>query len=225
MLRIWIVSIEREIEETKWIQLVSEIDSTRKLSINGFKLHSDKKRALIAGLLIKAMVKRYHPNVPYKKISKNRYGKPYIQGINDFHFNISHSGSYVCCAVSDSEVGIDIEKISSSIIIDNYKPFFSVAEWEQINSDEKKRLDNFYSLWTLKESYLKKIGTGLSKDPSTFTIHIGSNIKVIDQNIIREEKFLLPEFSKYYKLAVCSKKSFEYSHKKISCQDFINKYY
>ncbi len=94
-----------------------------------------------------------------------RRGKPYIKG-EDVFFSISHSGSYVVCCVSDSEVGCDIEKIKE------YNPkvakrFFTEAEVQLIEkSDDKDSL--FVRLWTLKESILKKHGTGISGGLATY---------------------------------------------------------
>lgn len=64
-------------------------------------------------------------------------------------FSLSHSGKYKLIALSEKEVGIDIEKNNSI----NYKGialrFFSANE-------ECKSLDEFYGLWTAKESYAKR---------------------------------------------------------------------
>ena len=38
-------------------------------------------------------------------------GKPRLLKYLNFFYNISHSGDYAICAVSDSEVGVDIQKI------------------------------------------------------------------------------------------------------------------
>ena len=40
------------------------------------------------------------------KLRYNEYGKPYLESGGLF-FNLSHSGEYVACAISDKEIGID----------------------------------------------------------------------------------------------------------------------
>ncbi len=41
----------------------------------------------------------------------NEHGKPYLKTDVPLFFNISHSGELVVCAFSDTEVGVDVEKI------------------------------------------------------------------------------------------------------------------
>lgn len=48
------------------------------------------------------------------RIARGEKGKPFIVGVENVFFNISHSGDYVVCAVSDREVGIDIGKADES---------------------------------------------------------------------------------------------------------------
>jgi 4'-phosphopantetheinyl transferase len=49
-----------------------------------------------------------------KSIEVNKYGKPFL-GNKQFEFNLSHSGEYVACAISDGAVGIDLELTNSNI--------------------------------------------------------------------------------------------------------------
>ena len=85
-------------------------------------------------------------------------GKPYAKGL-EIYFNISHSGDLAVCAVSDKEIGIDIEKIRK-INPNSAKKFAAEAEIEYINSHR----NGFFEIWTLKEAYFKCIGTGLGAD-------------------------------------------------------------
>nr|WP_143192121.1 hypothetical protein [Paenibacillus helianthi] len=41
----------------------------------------------------------------------NEYGKPFLENVTDFHFDISHAESWVVCATSKHPVGIDIEHV------------------------------------------------------------------------------------------------------------------
>lgn len=93
------------------------------------------------------------------QIIYNEYGKPYIKE-NKFYFNKSHTKNLCALIIDDKECGIDIEQIRKY----NEKmanKILSNEEIKYINSKNKK--DYFFTLiWTLKESYLKALGTGIN---------------------------------------------------------------
>lgn len=97
-------------------------------------------------------------------------GKPYLKGIQSVHFNITHSGNRVACAVSSSEVGIDIEH-HRRVNFNVAERFFSPAEFRDLmEMEENARQEYFFRLWTIKESYLKAIGSGLTRTLNSFTV-------------------------------------------------------
>jgi len=95
-------------------------------------------------------------------IAKGVHGKPYLQN-SDLYFNISHSQRYVVCAISDEEVGIDIQFHKKDEIDKVARRMMSAKEWQEYQeaSDKSKF---FYDLWAKKESYIKYTGEGLSVD-------------------------------------------------------------
>ena len=87
--------------------------------------------------------------------SVNAFGKP--QGVQAF-FNVSHCSGAVVMALSDAEVGIDAEKVrSAGRSLAKYVS--DEKELSFVNSDE-----DFFRLWTAKESLAKAQGEGLKKD-------------------------------------------------------------
>ncbi|MCD6091871.1 MAG: 4'-phosphopantetheinyl transferase superfamily protein, partial [Bacteroidales bacterium] len=100
----------------------------------------------------------------------NEHEKPFLKGYPKAHFNISHSGDYVVVAFSDCAVGIDIEK-NKGDRLKVAKRFFTKEELEDLfaYSGIEKQIDYFYQLWTLKESYMKAIGKGISMSLSSFS--------------------------------------------------------
>lgn len=103
-------------------------------------------------------------------------GKPIDK--NGKFISISHSSTLVAVAIGDNEVGIDIELI---------KPFnenlinkvFSLQEKEQY---QKGDIDFFFKIWVNKESYCKRLGTGLTCYPKDIEVtgFIDSNIIFVD---------------------------------------------
>ena len=93
-------------------------------------------------------------------------GQPYIEK-SDMHISIAHSGEYAVCAISESPVGIDIEKIRdvSDRLID------------RVCTEREKRYvgdsaERFFEIWTAKEAYFKKIGTGITDFKSVETLDL-----------------------------------------------------
>jgi 4'-phosphopantetheinyl transferase len=93
-------------------------------------------------------------------------GKPVLAsalGHALWHFNISHSGDLVVCALARTNVGIDIESISRAtdhLAIAHAYFSSDEAAWIGARPDSVNR--RFVALWTVKEAYLKAIGIGLT---------------------------------------------------------------
>lgn len=103
------------------------------------------------------------------KIKKNEHGKPFAENLPIF-FSMSHSGNFIVCAVSDNEIGIDIEKIRP-INLKAAAKFATPEETDYINSSS----NGFFEIWTLKEAYFKCIGTGLGTDIKKVSFEITTN--------------------------------------------------
>lgn len=88
------------------------------------------------------------------EIIYNEYKKPYLKN-NSYFFNLSHSNNVTVCALSDKEIGIDIEAITMKEKI--IKKICNENELKQI-----KNADDFTKIWTKKEAYVKYVGIGLS---------------------------------------------------------------
>ena len=79
-------------------------------------------------------------------------GKP--QSNLPLYFNCSHSGEYVVCAVSEKDVGVDLERIRP--VNPRLERTLTEAERRWLaNLPSQKRDEGFLRLWTLKESWIK----------------------------------------------------------------------
>lgn len=88
--------------------------------------------------------------------------------MDNLFFNVSHAGDYVVGVLSDCEVGCDIEK-NSKAPLEVAERYFYSTELEYIRSaDDKNRA--FFTLWTLKESYMKMTGKGMSLALDSFEV-------------------------------------------------------
>lgn len=104
-------------------------------------------------------------------VETGSYGKPRIQGREDLHFNISHSGDWVALAWSGSEVGIDVESVEKDRNTAGIASrFFTEEEQRFLFREETGQDRRFLEIWTAKESYLKYLGTGLQKNLTSFCV-------------------------------------------------------
>lgn len=99
-------------------------------------------------------------------------GRPYFADFPDVHFSLSHSGDRVMCAVSGGAVGCDVEEIRSGEAgarrIRQASRCFAPGEQKLVREEP----ENFYRIWTLKESFLKLTGEGFRIPFQSFEISL-----------------------------------------------------
>ena len=152
----------------KWYELMSE---DKKARVDRFKVEDDKRRTVFGEMLARKALSQWCDVAPeYISFVISEYGKPYAKGL-DVHFSISHSYDMVVCAVSDSPVGIDIEKIrpvnlniAKRICTDDELCYIFSHKPEDedfLHTTDDDVLTRFFDLWTAKEAYVKLNGKGL----------------------------------------------------------------
>ena len=104
---------------------------------------------------------------------KDEKGAPRLKYQKAIFCSLSHSREYVCCAISDEPIGIDIQEMKEGKCERISRRFFH--EKEQRLYEEKKSLETFYKIWTSKESYLKMLGCGLPGEMDSFYLNIHEN--------------------------------------------------
>ncbi|GGI99970.1 4'-phosphopantetheinyl transferase [Paenibacillus hunanensis] len=167
------VHVPELLSEETMEQLRAAVSEERRDQSLRFQRQQDAQRSLLGELLVTHVLKeRYGLPANTLTFSKTSYGKPYLSEHTDIHFNLSHAGDWVICADGKAPVGVDIEKIRP-IDFAIAERFFTASEYKLLMSvDEQERLQLFYTLWTLKESYIKFVGKGLSIPLDSFAVEL-----------------------------------------------------
>ena len=101
-----------------------------------------------AQIVLKKMLELLDIKIP--QIYRSSNGKPYFKDL-DLFFNYSHSKKYIACAISQREVGIDVEdsdRTISDLVANKYL-------------DGVKEYKDRIKAWVKKESFSKLKGNGL----------------------------------------------------------------
>lgn len=199
------------INENTYERLLNVVSDEKRARIARFRVHEDKLRSLFAEVIAKnELSKELNCDIEDIEFEKNKYGKLKLKEDRNIYFNISHSGDYAIVGISDSEVGIDIEiyKDAKHEIIDLAKRYYTEDEYNWILSfDESERIKAFYKIWTLKESYVKFAGKGLSISLSSFTFTVDGNSIYLkkDEQIFNDVKFKTYDIEDSYMMSMCYK--------------------
>lgn len=120
-------------------------------------------RRVVALKILDIAFRTEYPNMLFKEIESNQHGKPYFEGGEPF-FNFSYWNNSIACALSDSNIGIDLQG-SYDNFTNVYRACFSNTEVDLLDSSsifERNILCT--KLWALKESLAKERGMGLTKE-------------------------------------------------------------
>jgi 4'-phosphopantetheinyl transferase len=213
--------------ESKIIDLlILLVSKERREKIKKFKFQQDSLRCLFGDLLSRyAICKRSGLKNCQLRFDVNAYNKPSLIDPSNLYFNVSHSGSWVVCAVADELVGIDIEYIKA-VDFNIAKRFFTSEEYcSLMKQDKDNQAKYFYLLWTLKESYVKADGRGLSLPLNSFSINLKNDeISVITSNELNSCFFKKYDIDDFHISAICSlSNSFSNTIKEVTVNDLLQK--
>ncbi|MEF3306204.1 4'-phosphopantetheinyl transferase family protein [Paenibacillus sp. GYB003] len=153
--------------------LLANVSPERRDRASAYYRVKDRYRSLLAEWLVRYVaVDRAGLARSHIRFVRNRYGKPSLAGNFGFSFNVSHSGDWVVLLwdAQPARLGVDVEQIVP-IDLAVADGVFTAAEREELfAAAEHERLEHFYRQWTLKESCVKALGTGLSRAPQSFTV-------------------------------------------------------
>ncbi len=142
-----------------------------------FRFPSDQRRSAVTRGALRTLLSRYLGCRPNEFLfTQNEFGKPALAGAQ-LQFNVSHSGDYALLAFTHgSAVGVDVEQIKGArVVSDLAQRVLTAAEFacfQLVGAAESR--PTFFQIWTLKESVLKAIGSGLSVPPEDIEIDFNS---------------------------------------------------
>ena len=154
-----------------------------------YRFAADRRRSIAAGLLLREFLGG-------ADIFDDECGKP--RTTDGRCFNLSHSGDWAILALSDHEIGCDIELFHRVDALRLGKTVFTERELDLIRQSPD-RLGVFYRLWTRKEALLKCIGDGFHRAAKTVDVSGGSFSENGDVYDIQTQTFA------DYSVSVCVK--------------------
>lgn len=143
-------------------------------------------------------------------------GRPEIVAPSSpLRFNLSHTRGLVACAVVDtSDIGVDVESLGRGAPLEIAERYLAPAELRALRelptSEQARR---FFQYWTLKESYIKARGFGLSIPLDRVTMILTNEYTAtvqLDPDVgddSKEWQFENREASPSHALAVCLHKA------------------
>ena len=204
MIRILYMNVNMLKDADLYQKGMNMVSSERKEKINQIKNPMPARLSLGAGILLRIALEEKGYAHLIEDICYGKNGKPFLKDV-DFHFNLSHSGNVCICAVSDKEVGCDVEKLGKANM-KVAKRFFSPEEFKALeNADESEKDDLFFRIWTMKESFIKAVGTGLGMALDSFSVDITKDAPFISYSTDKRA-FQLKEYNLLdgYKISLCA---------------------
>ena len=180
---IYLVEIKEPLSDDVFEALLPYAEPYKQKNIKSHSKKDEADRMLVGDMLLKYVLKKQF-SIPMSNlnIQLGEFGKPYLPDYPDVHFNISHSGDFVVCAVSQSPVGIDIQ----TILTDKERIARRVLSSEKLQEIEESTEPDllFTKYWAEKEALLKLVGCGFSGEVNEDDLQFKRKTIVTDQYVL-----------------------------------------
>lgn len=194
-LKLYAVSLKKDMPDKVFANMLTYVEHNKAQKLKQMK--PEIARLSLIGILLAKHAIHQKWKLPIQEIQfgVGAYGKPFVIGHEHMYFNISHSGCMCVCAVDDTPVGVDIQKMDHRNFEGIVKRFFTLEE-QQCFANQGSDLHAFYRMWTQRESVGKYLGKGFhyKKEDDTADWKVNHTI-----------------YQNKYMLCICTKKHLIYT--------------
>lgn len=155
-----------------------ELDKHRR-----FHFAKDRHSYLVSHALLRKVLSMYADVAPEQwSFITNHHGRPEINPEIDcpqLKFNLSHTDGLSACAVTlHVDCGVDVENIQrQNKLLPIAQRMFAAPELETMHAGSTDEMrEKFFAYWTLREAYVKALGTGLAGSSKAFYFQLAQNL-------------------------------------------------
>lgn len=157
-------------EPTTLARLAGVLSDEERAQVGRIRFADPRDQRLITRALARCALSNYLPTIAPAawRFDRTELGKPSVASgmppaARELHFNLAHTQGLVVMAVSRlPDLGVDAERITPTVPMDVARRYFTAREMASLEAlPEEDRPRRFQRLWTLKEAYLKAVGSGI----------------------------------------------------------------
>jgi 4'-phosphopantetheinyl transferase len=219
IIHIFYIHASDKISDNLFEKFLIQIPYSFQQEIKNYKHWQSAQSSLLGKILLQYGFIQLHLKHTLSELKVSEKDRPFINDSIDF--NISHSGEYIVCAITQqARVGIDIE-MHRTLKQDIAKKYFNKNECIAIENASDKTTA-FFNFWVIKESAIKCDGRGmeiLSKTIIKNTEKTENNNNKIVACGEQEYYFNLLPIVEKYSSAICSNQPFRSIVSKVTLTD------
>ncbi len=174
---LWHVSAEDigDVRLNECLRLLAPAEAAR---ARRYVFERHRRQSIVAWGMLRKLLSKYAAVAPQSLVfGRNAYGKPHLAEPADspIQFNMSHTDGMILYAVTrDRPIGVDVEDTQRrGGGIELARRFFAQAEVAALEAlPPQAQHDAFFRFWTLKEAYIKALGSGLSIPLQSFAFSL-----------------------------------------------------
>lgn len=207
MIYTYYIDVTQFDNETLFQDKLKLLSPYRQQKIALLKHAKDRNRSLGAGIALDHALETYGLREKSVEYEFGEWGKPSLKYQPNVYFSLSHSGDYAICSIGDKAIGNDIELIKHGRLKVADR-FFAREEldWMYAVQDEEEITQRMFRIWTMKESFLKATGKGISLPLGDFAVIVDEDKDKIRVKHSYNAKFYhMKEYADIdgYRVAVC----------------------
>jgi 4'-phosphopantetheinyl transferase len=176
-IHLWLVKQSEADCETLLTRYRALLASEEHLKAARFHFDEHRHQYVITRALVRTVLSEYCGVAPQAwRFAAREYGRPFAAApeiVGALSFNLAHTDGLIVCACATSTIGVDAEAVRASAPLEVADRYFSPAEVAELRAlPLDARPERFFHYWTLKESYIKATGKGLSTPLDQFTFRL-----------------------------------------------------
>lgn len=185
--QVWLAPVAASYDSAVLARYEALMDAEEHARWQRFVYPVDRQRFLVGRAFVRTVLTQClgHGDPATLRFMQMPHGKPVLAGpdAGKLHFNLSHTDAMLVLAVSRTHaVGVDVEALTRKVELRALaQRYFATHEYEELlELEDHAQRERFFTLWTLKEAWLKARGLGLRIPLDDFSFNLAGKHPVIE---------------------------------------------